>query len=348
MSTGSKKIVVVGIVSNALVTIIKFISAFVSLSASMMNEAIHSLMDTLNQVFLLFGLIAAQKQPDQDYAFGHHQKKFIWNLWSAIGLFSIGSGLGLYHAYHSYITMGDVETKVNSINIFSINVSGVMLAYIVLVISFFIEGNAWRVAFNEYRQRTKDVEISLLQYVSEAKDPTLVAMILEDSIAMFGIFLAIIGITLSYLSGNPFWDILFSSLIAILLGIAAIFLGRVNMIYLSDIRHQEIENNFIKICSEHDEIELCHDVKSIVMDENNIILVAELEVREEALLDNIKVDIEQEKLKIAEDDIIRDEKSAVFATVRRIDHIIENITKQLQEKYPQVQSVTIEIGMYQN
>tara|TARA_B100001971_G_scaffold172105_1_gene164650 strand:+ start:821 stop:1174 length:354 start_codon:yes stop_codon:yes gene_type:complete len=88
MSSGSKKIVVVGIVSNALVTIIKFISAFVASSASMMNEAIHSMMDTLNQVFLLFGLIAGGKQPDQDYAFGHHQKKFIWNLWSAIGLFS--------------------------------------------------------------------------------------------------------------------------------------------------------------------------------------------------------------------------------------------------------------------
>ena len=244
--------------------------------------------------------------------------------------------------------MGDGVAKVSSINIFSIDISGITLAFVVLVVSFFIEGNAWRVAFKEYRQRTENVETSLLQYVSEAKDPTLVAMILEDSIAMFGIFLAIIGITLSYLSGNPFWDILFSSLIAILLGVAAVFLGRVNMIYLSDIRHQEIENNFIKICSEHAEVELCHDVKSIVMDENNIILVAELEVREEALLDNIKVDIEQEKLNIAEDDMMRDEKSAVFATVRRIDQIIENLTKQLQEEYPQVQSVTIEVGMYQN
>ena len=346
MSSGSKKIVVVGIVSNAVVTLLKFGSAFVSTSASMMNEAIHSLMDTLNQLFLLFGLIASEKAPDQDYAFGHHQKKFIWNLWSAIGLFSIGSGLGLYHAYHSYSIMGEVEIEAVSINILNFNISGILLAFIVLSASFVIEGNAWRVAINEFRQRTKDIDISVVQYISEAKDPTLVAMILEDSIAMFGILLAIIGISLSYITGDPLWDILFSSLIAVLLGVAAVFLGRVNMIYLSDIRHLEIEESFTSICKEHSEVELCHDVKSIVMDENNIVLVAEVEVREEALIDNIQADIEQERAQISENIELRDERSAVFATVRRIDHIVEDLTNQLQQKHPQVQSVTIEAGIY--
>jgi len=117
------------------------------------------------------------------------------------------------------------------------------------------------------------------------------------------------------------------------------------MIYLSDIRHLEIENYFTKICIVHNEVELCHDVKSIVMDENNIVLVAEVEVKEEALMDKIKLDIEQEKSQISENDDMRDEKSAVYATVRRIDHIIENLTNQLQQKHPQVQSVTIEIGL---
>ena len=75
MSTGSKKIVVVGIVSNALVTIIKFISAFVSLSASMMNEAIHSMMDTLNQVFLLFGFSLHTMRQEQNH---------LMNLWQDV------------------------------------------------------------------------------------------------------------------------------------------------------------------------------------------------------------------------------------------------------------------------
>jgi hypothetical protein len=82
------------------------------------------------------------------------------------------------------------------------------------------------------------------------------------------------------------------------------------------------------------------------MDENNIVLVAEVEVKEEALMDKIKLDIEHEKSQIAENDGMRDERSAVYATVRRIDYIIENLTNLLQQKYPQVQSVTIEVGIY--
>ena len=92
MSSGSKKIVVVGIVSNAIVTVLKFISALVATSASMMNEAIHSLMDTLNQLFLLFGLIAGEKEPDQDYAI----KYFLFGaLSSAIIIYGISLAYGI-------------------------------------------------------------------------------------------------------------------------------------------------------------------------------------------------------------------------------------------------------------
>jgi len=71
---GSRKAVLTAIVVNAVLTVLKFIAALVSHSASMMNEAIHSLMDTLNQGFLFIGLKAAERPPDERYAFGHGQK----------------------------------------------------------------------------------------------------------------------------------------------------------------------------------------------------------------------------------------------------------------------------------
>ena len=106
MAHGSSKAVITALIANAVLTALKFGAAILTHSASMMNEAIHSLMDSLNQCFLLIGLKVAEAPADADYAFGHGQKKYLWNLWSAIGLFSIGCGLGLSHAWHSLAKAG--------------------------------------------------------------------------------------------------------------------------------------------------------------------------------------------------------------------------------------------------
>ena len=92
MTSGSNKAVLTAIFSNSIVTVLKFAAAIITHSASMMNEAIHSLMDTINQGFLYRGLVVGQRPADATHAFGHGQKKYLWNLWSAIGLFSIGAG----------------------------------------------------------------------------------------------------------------------------------------------------------------------------------------------------------------------------------------------------------------
>ncbi len=87
MAHASTKAVLTAIFANGTLTVLKFVAAAFSGSASMTNEAIHSLMDTLNQLCLLLGLRESDKAPDRTYAFGHGQKKYLWNLWSAIGLF---------------------------------------------------------------------------------------------------------------------------------------------------------------------------------------------------------------------------------------------------------------------
>ena len=106
MTSDSRTAVLAAISGNALLTVLKFGAALVGHSASMMNEAVHSLVDTLNQIFLYLGLHFGSKPPDRQYAFGHGQKKYLWNLWSAIGLFSIGCGLGLAHAWHAWAQLG--------------------------------------------------------------------------------------------------------------------------------------------------------------------------------------------------------------------------------------------------
>ena len=154
MAHGSTKAVLTAIIANGIVTVIKFLASFLGGSASMMNEAVHSLMDTLNQGFLYLGLREADKPADSHYAFGHGQKKYLWNLWSAIGLFSIGAGLGLAHAWHSWHQLGHKEAVEQAI-VLGHEVSVLSINLGVLAIALILEGYSFLVALKEYLHRMR-------------------------------------------------------------------------------------------------------------------------------------------------------------------------------------------------
>ena len=94
---------------------------------------------------LLLGLREVNKLPDKDYAFGHGQKKYLWNLWSAIGLFSIGCGLGLAHAWHSWSQLSQRQEEV-PLDLLGISIEPVWLAGFVLFIAFLLDGYSLQVA----------------------------------------------------------------------------------------------------------------------------------------------------------------------------------------------------------
>ncbi len=154
MAHGSYKAVLTAILANSLLTVLKFAAAFLTHSASMMNEAIHSMMDTFNQVFLWIGLVSASKPADRTHAFGHAQKKYLWNLWSAIGLFSMGAGIGLTHAWHSYHKAGEIELP-HTVTFLGVTTSPLQISMIVLGLAFLLEGYSLLVALKEFLTRMK-------------------------------------------------------------------------------------------------------------------------------------------------------------------------------------------------
>jgi len=352
--SSTKKAVIIAIISNSLVTVTKLAAALISGSASMMNEAIHSIMDTLNQALLYFGLKEAERPTDSSYAFGHGQKKYLWNLGSAIGLFSIGSGIGLTHAYHSFQNMGETVAP-KTFLIFGSEISVILIVVSVLLFSMLLEGYSFIVALKEfYRKMESSPYSSFIPYLRNSDDPTLVAIVLEDSLAVFGLSLAMIGIGLSHITGNPIWDILFSAIIALLLGIVAIFLFIINARYLTDIRDNRAEQSFIDIVDAHCEIERYHDLRSIVIDERNTILVAEVEIKEESMMLGLiaEIDALAESLiatlpesKKSDDKVLAyiRTRAAVESTLKRTETIIEDIVARVKLSSPQVSHCTIEV-----
>ena len=354
MAHGSKKAVVIAISANGIVTALKFLSAILTGSASMLNEAIHSLMDTANQGFLYRGLIESERPADQVYAFGHGQKKYLWNLWSAIGLFSIGSGLGLAHAWHAWHKLDSTEIS-HLVTVLGHQVPGIWISVSVLTLALLLEGYSFLVAMGEFLKRMRSEGFSNpLLYLSRSDDPTLVAVVLEDSVAVFGLLLAALGIGLAEFTGDPRWDIAFSAMIAILLALIAVFLGIVNMRFLTDVRDPGAEQALKEVVEAHWEVERYHDVRSIVVDERHTILVAEIELREEAVISGLQETIDRYAEKILAS-IPGDKRqkpgieeyartrATVQATIERTERIIEELVENVKQKVPRVSHATIEV-----
>ena len=354
MAHGARKAVVTALVANTVLTVLKFIAASFSSSASMMNEAIHSLMDSLNQAFLLVGLNVAKRPADEDYAFGHGQKKYLWNLWSAIGLFSIGCGLGLAHAWHSWEGMAHAQPQA-VIEILGFSIAPVWFVAIVLFIALILDGYSLAVAVHAFRTRMQQSgDSNFIHALIRSDDPTLVAVVLEDSVATLGVLLAMTGIALSTYTGNPIWDIIFSTMIALLLGFTAFFLGSVNMRFLADVRDKSAEAAFVRVVAAHPEVERYHDLRSIIIDDRHTVLVAEVELREEAIVPGLQVAIEgyqREYLATLPNDRRDDVKvqeyccnrAAAQATLEKIETVIEELAAEVKTLAPQVHHVTIEV-----
>ncbi|WP_457673742.1 cation diffusion facilitator family transporter [Thiolapillus sp.] len=354
MSHSSRKAVITAIVSNALVTVIKFIASILSGSASMANEAVHSLMDTLNQGFLFLGLRESEKPADTTYAFGHGQKKYLWNLWSAIGLFSIGAGLGLSHAWHSWEGLGSSHI-IETANIFGHQVSALWINLGVLAVGFLLEGYSFLVAMKEFLQRMRAAgESNPLAYLVKADDPTLMAIVLEDSAAMLGLTLAALGIILTAVTGHAEYDIIFSALIAIMLGGIAFYLSFINMRFLADMRDMEAEYLFQEIIEDHPELERYHDLRSIIIDERNTVLVAEIELKEEAMVNGLQQKIDDVREHIL-DELARNEqqrqqleqyakdRAAVEVIIGRAERIIDEIEQDMKARLPRISHITLEV-----
>ena len=353
MASGSQRAVITAIAGNGILTVLKFAVAVPTHSAAMMNEAVHSLMDTLNQIFLLIGLIQGKRAADNQYAFGHGQKKYLWNLWSAIGLFSIGCGLGLAHAWHVFDRVGESQTE-TIINIGGVSFDAMWLGGLVLMLALLIEGYVLGVAWREFKRRAVDENLSPWQKLFRPSDPTLLAVLLEDAVAVTGVVFAATGILMSRISGNMIWDVSFSIVIALMLGVTAVILGAVNMRLLLAVRDPDAEAVFETIAKAHREIERYHDLRSIVLDESHTVLVAEVEFREEAILSGLRNRIDQNEsdmlASVSEnrkaDSKLREyimDRAAVHATLERSEELIDELTNQLKSLCPRVSHVTIEI-----
>ena len=92
----SRKVVYAALVGNAAIAVAKFIAAGVSGSSAMLSEGVHSLVDTSNQLLLLYGMRRSSKPADRQHPFGYGRELYFWAFIVALLVFALGAGISFY------------------------------------------------------------------------------------------------------------------------------------------------------------------------------------------------------------------------------------------------------------
>jgi len=82
--------------ANGLITVLKLIAAVITGSSGMMAEALHSVADTTNQIFLLLGLRFYKRPASNKHPFGYGKERFFWSFIAAIFIFGVGATYAIY------------------------------------------------------------------------------------------------------------------------------------------------------------------------------------------------------------------------------------------------------------
>ncbi|WP_309611346.1 cation diffusion facilitator family transporter [Sphingomonas sp.] len=183
----------------------KFVAAAFTGSSAMLTEGVHSVVDSTNQLLLLWGRKAARRPADATHPLGHGRELYFWSFVVAVLVFALGAGVSVYEGM---LHISHPEPAVSPI-----------IAYVVLAFAFLLEGGSTWTAFVEFKQAKGP--LGWIEAVKRSKDPPGFIVLLENGAAMFGIVIAAIGLGLSQLTGDPRFDGAASVVIGGILGFTA-------------------------------------------------------------------------------------------------------------------------------
>ena len=207
--TTSTRTLVIALLANLGIAVSKFVAAAITGSSAMLTEGVHSVVDSTNQLLLMWGRRAAKRPPDELHPFGYGRELYFWSFVVAVLVFALGAGVSIYEGI---IHIANPEEAISP-----------TIAYIVLLVAFLLEGWSTVEAFKEFRKAKGD--LGWFGAIRRSKDPPAFIVLLENGAAMAGIIAAAIGLFLSQQTGDPFYDGAASIVIGIILAITAALLA---------------------------------------------------------------------------------------------------------------------------
>jgi cation diffusion facilitator family transporter len=265
--------------ANAVIAILKLVAAVMTGSSGMMAEALHSIADTTNQVFLLLGLRFYKRPASKKHPFGYGKERFFWSFIAAIFIFGVGS---TYAIYEGIVKLSHPHAPEN-----------LNWAYWVLGFSFLLEGGSIALAIYQELKEAHHDGLTFFEYIRESKDPTAKTVIFEDSAALLGIIIAAVGLYLtehqSGLGGGAYWDGVASILIGVVLAIVAFVLARTSRALLLGEAANPRSRQAIKAAIEsHPNVVKLIELLTMHLGPKQILINAHVNLRDDLVTDDIE------------------------------------------------------------
>jgi cation diffusion facilitator family transporter len=208
--SGTNVAVWAALAGNMLVAASKFVAAAISGSAAMLSEAVHSLVDTLNELLLLYGIARSSRPADRVHPLGYGRELYFWSFVVALLIFALGAGVSAYEGVDRLRHPAAIERPV--------------VVFVVLAVSLAFESASWLIGVRAFRATQRS--LGWWQAFRRSKDPPTFIVVFEDSAAILGLGVAGAGTAATILSGDSRWDGMASLAIALILAGVAGLLAR--------------------------------------------------------------------------------------------------------------------------
>ncbi len=208
----NQRSIAVALLANIVVAGAKLVAGLTTGSAALLAEAAHSAADSVNELLLGLSLKHGRLPSDALHPLGHGGARFLWAFVAAISSFLIGGCLSIALAVHELLSGTAVERY------------GV--AWIVLAIAFVADGTSLLQSLAQTRREAALWGESTLEFLRHTSEPTLRAIVVEDSAALVGVALAAVGLSLHQFGGLANADAIAALLIGLLLAGTAFGLAR--------------------------------------------------------------------------------------------------------------------------
>ncbi len=293
----STSVVLAAFFANGAIAIMKFIGFGLTGSPAMLSETYHSISDTGNQVFLLIGIYYGKQEATRSHPFGYGKAQFFYSFLVSVLLFGIAGWESASHGYNALKHPQVPGQGTATIPLTSISFEAVYVNYVVLTAAIIFEAYAFKKAYvNMKGQIEKNNWSGFKEAFRKTSDVTVLTALTEDTIALLGAGIAMLGIYLSRVTNNPMFDAAAAFLIGLMLmGFALALAWENKRLLLGESLPKGEEVKISKLIRDFSNVEEIIDFRSIYFGPNKVVIVADVAFRPglnteeiESLIDEIE------------------------------------------------------------